>query len=287
MSDPIDLSQYDLTDYRAFGPFMTLYHSAYDRIYHDYDVKPARNLVTVLMAVVKHAGPLGTCYRLSVRRLMAVAHMRHEGVREQIERLAFDLKWLREHRTFIPSRGVEQVDWQLSPFVVWIQRDNVQQAITLWNAAQTPVRAALFAAPNSHNVSAGETQSESEPESETRSETSGESRYRTSSGHTGNGRSRFQWREIPIDNCKAPIANQLQESNAQLIAKHVGTNISQARQMILTYGVDKVMRELTRVQEKQAAGRVANAGALLLTYVRTAHGTKVQPELAQFERGAD
>ena len=141
-----------LADYKAFGSFSPIYIDARARIWECYPVQEARATLFVLDSLAMHAGPLGTMYRLSWRRIMRTSHMRFEHVQSALRRIIYDLDYLREHCVIMPTRGKDIVDWQLSPFAIWIAQPVIGDAMALWYSAKQP------------NVSTVETQPESEPE---------------------------------------------------------------------------------------------------------------------------
>lgn len=277
-SDSHRIDGVDLSNYKAFGKFSPLYDSVFDQIYATYDLKEARLVHVVAVVISRHSGPLGVSYRLSLRRIMQVARVRHENARRAVEAIVYELGWIREHRQMILSRGTEMVDWQFSPLAYYIPHDRIQQAVDLWNRSQLPARNELFAA---SGVSAVETQSESESDSENQIQNQ---KHNQRSNQIRNAPvKRGRWIEVPADKCRAPLQNAKDERSAQLVISAFSMSPTQARQLVASYGWEETQRELIRVQELIGSGaRVKNPGAMLRTYLRTAHGRQVAPELEPF-----
>lgn len=249
-----------LGDYKAFGSFSPIYIDAKVRIWECYPVPEARSTLFVLDSLAAHAGPLGTMFRLSWRRIMKTSHMRFEHVQAAVRRIIYDLDFLREHRIVMPTRGKDIVDWQLSPFVVWIAQPSINEAMRLWYSAKQP------------NVSTMETQPESEPDSGNQNQQP-DSKPESQTRNSVHGNERFQWIEAPIESCRKPLGWS-EEQLAKDLVKNLGTGITQARQMIQTYGAGPVTQKLNEVQRQMLSQKVHKPAALMLTVLRTAYGKK-------------
>lgn len=251
-----------LDDYTAFGSFAPIYIDAKARLWECYPLQEARSTFFVLDTLVNHAGPLGTMYRLSWRRMMKESHMRFEHVQNAIRRIIYDLDWLREHRTVMPTRSKDIVDWQISPFVMWISPKVKHQAIPLWYAAKQP------------NVSTMETQPESEPEAGIQNQQP-DTKPDSTTRNSPQGKERSRWIETPIDECRQPL-QWSEEAFAKELVKGLTTGITQARQMIRTYGALEVMQKYEVVKRQMLREKVHKPAALLVTALRTAYGKKAE-----------
>lgn len=249
-------------DYKAFGSFSPIYIDAKARIWECYTVQEARATLFVLDSLAMHAGPLGTMYRLSWRRIMRTAHMRFEHVQAAVRRIIYDLDYLREHRLVMPTRGKDIVDWQISPYVLWVAQPVINEALALWYSAKQP------------NVSTMETQPESEPDSGNQTQQP-DSKPDSTTRNSFQGKDRFQWIETPITECRKPLGRS-DEMLANELVKRLGTGITQARQMIQTYSAPVVTQKLDEVQRQMLRQKVHKPAALLVTVLRTAYGKKAE-----------
>ncbi len=263
-------NDFDPTTYTAFGSYAPVYTDAKRKLFECFPLDVARRVYFVLDALAQHAGPNGMLYRLSYRRLMKIAHCRYEAIQQALIIICYDMGWLREHRTTLPGRKQPIVDWQLSPFALYIASQHIEDALNLWRIAAVPDRKDIV------SVSAWETQPESEnqnQESKIRIQNH-EPDWEPDQALKGKGRSpSVRWREVSIEKCREPLQPH-QESSAQSVAKAMKTNITQARQMIQTYGVERTMEKAHEVQKQMTRRNVARPGALLLTYLRNAYGQK-------------
>lgn len=248
-------------EYRAFGSFAPVYTDAKRKIWDCYPVPVARETLFVVDALAQHAGPTGVLYRLSYRRIMATAHMRYEKVTDALTRIIYDLDYLREHRIHLPHRGKDIVDWQMSPHALWIAQPNIVDALALWDSAKTP-----------QTFPHAETQPESEPDSENQIQEPDTNQKGTRNSFDGKDRSR--WIETPIENCRSPIVKASDEMLAKQIADKMQTHLTQARQMVLTYGANQCMQKVDEVQRQMLRKKINKPAALLATVLRTAYGRK-------------
>ncbi len=157
------------SDYRSHGNFAPLYTNAkralYDNLYPD----QARRAECVLNHLADHCNPFGTCY-VKVYRLMDLTHYSEGTVKRALIALA-ELDYIRIHIEFSVARQENFITWQISPFVIWIVKDNIDMAEQLWNAAQNAVslyRNEMFNG-----------QPESEPESKPAPEPDSRTNHRT------------------------------------------------------------------------------------------------------------
>lgn len=251
----------DLRDYKAFGSFAPIYTNAKRKIWECYPTADARHTLFVLDALAQHANHLGTMYRLSYRELIRTSHMRYENVKACLLRLVYELGYLREHRVHIATRNHDMVDWQLNPYeAIWISAPSIDEATALWSAAKVP------------NVSVWETQPESETEAGNKS--SKQTYNQTGTRNSPQGSERVRWQEADISLCQKPLQNPADEAYAQSVARNMNTGITQARQMILSYGQAQVVTKMAEVRNQMSRVQIAKPAALLLTVLRTAYGRK-------------
>jgi hypothetical protein len=262
-------NDFDADSYTAFGSYAPIYTEAKRHIFDCYPLDVARKVYFVLDAVAQHAGHNGMLYRLSYRRLMKIAHVRHEGVQQALLILIYDLGWLREHRTTLPGRSKPIVDWQLSPFVLYIAAPHIESALSLWRQSGVPDRKEVL------SVSAGETQPESENQNQESRTKNQNHEPEPEPDQALKGKARFpeRWREVSIEKCRDPLSGT-QEQIARTIASTMKMHLTQARQAIQTYGSEKTMQMLTEVQKQMTRKNIARPGALLTTYLRNAYGVK-------------
>lgn len=236
--------------YKAFNSFAPVYTNAHRALYAELSAAEASAAVSVMVAISQHCNRMASCNELSFRRLMEVAHIGFPKVRSGLMELA-RRQWLKEHRYKVPGRYKVIVSWQLSPIeVLWIDQGHIVEALNLWHSA-------LKIEPECFQVA---TQPESEKQNQQNQIQKPDGGTRRIPANRPN--------EVPIASVKAPLKSHLDEQFAAEIAKEFGTHLSQARQMIVTYGSENVRIKANQVRNDLSLGKIRKPAAVLVTELR-------------------
>jgi hypothetical protein len=122
------------SDYKSYGSYTPIYREArralYDHLYAD----QAHQVDIVLDAIAEHCSPVGSCFP-GIKRLMEISRYGEGTVRRAVEELS-RLDYIREHEEISAARQTRLVTWQISPWVLWISKDNIDIAEQLWQAGK-------------------------------------------------------------------------------------------------------------------------------------------------------
>lgn len=241
------------SEYTAFGSFIPKHRAVNDYIWERIGSPLARPTIAVLDAILYHCDGYGLCFPLKLTTVKKKAHLRWENAVEGLCVLVETLGWLREVRTPMPRKRV-QVDWQISPFVLHIKPERIEEALELWQKS-------LLISPQ---VFRAEHKPESKPENKNQHRKTRESTSRK----TRDGQKNFH-KEVDIEICRVALSNPADETFAHYIAKECKTHLTVARQMILTYGRLETENAVGSVKDTMKNGDVINPGGLLRTELRT------------------
>lgn len=120
------------SDYTSYGRYAPVYDHAIDRIYECVPTDRARQTEKVLRSYAEHASNIGTCYP-SVRRIMERTHYSETTVKRALVVLG-ELDYIRVHREYSAARRKTTDTYQISPFVLFIKPDHIEEAEMLWKS---------------------------------------------------------------------------------------------------------------------------------------------------------
>lgn len=267
-------SDFDPVTYRACGTFSGIYQDRWEHLLFDYDLAVGRTALLILVAIAHRCGPLGTCFRLSQNYLKDHARTNPDGVKAALVLLGDQLGWIRQHSTFLPSRNRTQVDWQVSPFTLWIAAPSAPDAFGLWKVSQPLQTDHFFEHTESRTRGSRRFIQSNHPAEGSRPARKGKNDYK-----------KPDYIEVPIENCRQPLKNTAEEQTAQDIVRVCQTHLSQARQMVATYGAKAVYTELVKLTERQQTETIFKMGGALVAALRREYG-KTADQLASGENGA-
>ncbi len=162
----------DLADYTAFGPFAPIYIETKKQLLKERN----RALMSVLEALSCYANHVGICYPGS-QALGDLAGYAPLTIDKQLG-ILLKRDFLRIHATFNARRNKYEMEFQISPFVLWIASDAIHTALNEWENALTYEKLEAF--PDilrrfvTYNIQPEEPEPETrarEPEPETRART--------------------------------------------------------------------------------------------------------------------
>lgn len=253
--------EYDPLTYKAFGNFTGIYEERQELLLQNYKLTVGRTALLVLTAIANRCAGLGTCFKLSQNYLMKHARTDEDGVKTALVLLGDELGWIRQHATFMPARNRTQIDWQVSPFTIWIAAPVMADAIGLWRVSQPLQTDHFFEHTESRTSLSRRFIQNRDPV-----------RYPDQS-HKGKGDyKKIEYVEIPIEKCRQPLKNTADEAAAHEIRNVCKTHLSQARQMAATYGAKAVYAQLVKLTERQTSETIYKPGGALLAMLRREHG---------------
>lgn len=261
----------NLNNYRSFGRFTPVYEEAIQRIYDCYPPDRAKQIEAVLRAYASHADNIGTCYP-SMRRIMERTHYSETTYKRAMVALE-ELDYIRVHEEYSIARRKKLKTYQVSPFVMWIVKDYVSEAISLWEHTSLHRNVTINAQPTPEP----ESEPTPEPDSGTRirtttttrtdlqmwgdedgdalnqNQTEGRKNQRDSAGAEkqteGQTRQKRSFKSEnqksvppppPIHECKDPLISREDEDLALDLVTKFNTRIVQARQLVKQFGAPAV-----------------------------------------------
>lgn len=280
-----------VAEYRAFGKFSAVYDEPVEHIYSCVPVDRARQTEKVLRAYVEHASEIGTCYP-GVDRIMEKTHYSETTVKRALVVLG-ELDYMRVHHEYVRARRKDMYTFQISPYVMWIKPECIDEAVSLWNSTSLRCNVIINGQP-----------AESESESEPSVKTSNNNQHQNQHHHQNmppEGENKIlhlnqreapeteKQREAPeqpqdqetekqreaqesqrnapvptqksvpprpeLRRCKNPLPDAREEQLAQELQGDVNTRISQARQLVLWFGYSSVRDGMNWLKEERKNNR--------------------------------
>lgn len=267
-------------NYKAFGSFRPIYIEVERWLFQQRDWPLDR----VFRTLVDHTDPRGCTY-ISPWGMSQFSGLALTTVAYKLRQLG-DLGWLRVHVTDNPARHQQQIDWQVSPALIWISPDHIAAATDIWAKARpvdTPEiwKGGVWGGKESQKETFNQTQNYTEnhhhhqnqslqtaaPENEGKDQAEQEydppnqREAPTASGASRtepaaqNGRSAAP-PPPDLDSCRAPLADHEAEAMAVTVSAELSTRIVQARQLVLWFGILRVRNALTHLARDTANGWV-------------------------------
>lgn len=269
----------DLAGYKSFGTFAPIYTDARRYLYRELSLRDARPAHMVLIALAEHAGPLGTMFELSENRLMDVSALSRDKVKQGMA-IMISLGWLKQHQTYMPTRRKSQVDWQLCPYVLYIAPHVISETFELWKNAHPIESAHIFAHTESRYRESRFSNQTQKPHDNhlqnTESVREGAGAHRVESRGRRRQTNVQKWDEVSIELCRTALQTPEDEYLAQTIASVVRTHVTQARQMIRSYGGDTVHSVYRTFTESQKTRPASNPGGAFVAALRREHGRPLE-----------
>lgn len=274
-----------VAEYRSFGKFSAIYDDPIEHIYSCVPVDRARQTEKVLRAYVEHASEIGTCYP-GVDRIMEKTHYSETTVKRALVVLG-QLDYIRVHREYSRARRKNMDTYQISPYVMWIKPECIDEAVSLWNATSLCCNVIINGQPT--------TEPESEPSVKTSNSNQHQNQHHHQNTHPEGETKILQFdqqrnapevpdqhevpktekqhevpesqREAPppvqksvpprpdLRKCKSPLPDTREEQLAQELQGDVNTRISQARQLVLWFGYASVRDGMNWLKEERKNNR--------------------------------
>lgn len=296
-------------EYKSFGTFAPVYTSAIEQIYDTQYLDRARHVEKVLRALAEHADCFGLCYP-GIDRLRERTHYAETTIRRALLILD-ELDYVRVHVEYVASRRKEIITYQVSPFVLWITKDHIDDAMNLWLSATkrlneiiqgqpTPESESEPAtdpttepAPNHHHhpgrgdakrprraANASTKQTKTAP-AQRANETNEDQRAAQEDSAQRSTQRRTPPPAPPLSACRAPLPNPDDEALAARLAAEVMTRDAQARQLVQQYGAVLVDQALAWLQVELKAGNVQKPAGLLNWWLKESVLTGKPPQPRQ------
>jgi hypothetical protein len=265
--------------YQSFGSFAPVYTSVAQRLMEDRD----RIGVHVLYAIAQHADPKGVAFP-GLQRLSKLTGYAESSCSTAINRLV-DLGYLRLHRHVLRSRGTEVLDYQVSPYALWIRPELVDEALTLWDQAIVMHIDTEYVQPafepdavnqlqnqRQHNQLQNQHHHHQYSNGKNETAASGGKPPAQSNGHSANGRHSEstepaangrtpELRLLPIEQFRRKLADPADEAYAVLCTQELRTRITQARQLVASVGRRRVELALTYLRDEVRTGATIKSKA--------------------------
>lgn len=280
-----------VAEYRSFGKFSAVYDDPIERIYSCVPVDRARQTEKVLRAYVEHASEIGTCYP-GVDRIMEKTHYSETTVKRALVVLG-ELDYMRVHHEYVRARRKDMYTFQISPYVMWIKPECIDEAVSLWNSTSLRCNVIINGQP-------AESESESEPSVKTSNKNQHQNQHHHQNTHPEGETKILQFgqqrnapeslreasdqhevpetenqHEVPesqrnapvptvqksvpprpdLRKCKSPLPDTREEQLAQELQGDVNTRISQARQLVLWFGYASVRDGMNWLKEERKNNR--------------------------------
>lgn len=302
--------------YKAYSSFAPVYTDAVDYLYEQFGVIDGRKHETILRRVVEHADSFG-CTFVGVGRLMAKSGYSEGTVKRSLNVLG-DVDYIRVHVEYIKARRKPIITIQVNPRVMWIQATSISEAESVWNSGlkyrneilnghpelelesepesrtrpqnqtqnQTPPppREAKSTntdvqsqrvAPKKQQREAQESEDETEPAVMTSQRVAQSQRQNTPPG------SAAPPPLVAISRCRKALPDSDQEDYAHWLQATFGTRLQQARQVVLTYGIEAVKLVVRRYDIEKTSTNFHSPFGMILYWL--SRGEVLQADIEAYQ----